>query len=171
MNKHLLTAQIEAVYDELRRVADSQLRRERSDHTLSATALVHEAYLKLAASSPDWQDKAHFLGIAARSMRQILVNHALAHCAEKRGGDWIKLTLTTALPEIEAADDAVNTLGLDEALKALAALDPRQAKIVELRYFAGLTVDDVADAMKLSPATVKREWTVARLFLKRAISA
>lgn len=166
-----LDAQAETVYAELRRLASAKLRRERADHTLSATGLVHEAYLKLASSSAAWQDKAHFLGIAGRAMRQILVNHALAHRAEKRGGDWIKLTLTGALPEIESeGDDAVDMLGLDEALKALEAIDPRQAQVVELRYFAGLSIEETAEAMALSPATVKREWAVARLFLKRAMT-
>lgn len=171
VTKPNLDVQTAQVYDELRRLANAQLRRERPDHTLSATGLVHEAYLKLAASSTAWEDKAHFLGIAARSMRQILVNHALAHRTEKRGGEWLKLTLTSSLGEIEQSDAALDMLDLDGALKELALLDPRQAKIVELRYFAGLSIEATAEAINLSPATVKREWAVARLFLKRAISS
>lgn len=164
-------AEVEAVYSELKRLAASRLRLERPDHTLSATGLVHEAYLKLAQSDLQWENAGHFRAIAARAMRQILVNHALAHRTEKRGGDWVKLTLTGVEPEIEAqVVGAVDILSLDEALKALAELDPRQAEIVELRYFAGLTIEETADAIKLSVATVKREWAVARLFLKRAMS-
>jgi RNA polymerase sigma-70 factor (ECF subfamily) len=164
-------AEVEAVYSELKRLAASRLRLERPDHTLSATGLVHEAYLKLAQSDLHWENAGHFRAIAARAMRQILVNHALAHRTEKRGGEWVKLTLTGVEPEIEAqVAGAVDILSLDEALKALAELDPRQAEIVELRYFAGLTIEETADAIKLSVATVKREWAVARLFLKRAMS-
>jgi RNA polymerase sigma-70 factor (ECF subfamily) len=164
-------AEVEAVYSELKRLAASRLRLERPDHTLSATGLVHEAYLKLAQSDLHWENAGHFRAIAARAMRQILVNHALAHRTEKRGGEWVKLTLTGVEPEIEAqVSGAVDILSLDEALKALAELDPRQAEIVELRYFAGLTIEETADAIKLSVATVKREWAVARLFLKRAMS-
>jgi RNA polymerase sigma-70 factor (ECF subfamily) len=163
--------EVEAVYSELKRIAAARLRLERADHTLSATGLVHEAYLRLAQSSVHWENAGHFRAIAARAMRQILVNHALAHRAEKRGGEWLKLTLTGVEPEIEAqVDNGVDILSLDEALKALAEIDPRQAQIVELRYFAGLTIEETADATKLSPATIKREWAVARLFLKRAMS-
>lgn len=164
-------SEVEVVYGELKRIAASRLRLERADHTLSATGLVHEAYLKLAQADFHWENTGHFRAIAARAMRQILVNYALAHRSEKRGGDWVKLTLTSVEPEIEAqADIAVDILSLDDALKALAELDPRQAEIVELRYFAGLTIEETADAIKLSIATVKREWAVARLFLKRAMS-
>ncbi|MFZ6819086.1 ECF-type sigma factor [Undibacterium sp. Ji22W] len=164
-------SEVEVVYSELKRIAASRLRLERADHTLSATGLVHEAYLKLVQTDLKWENAPHFRAIAARAMRQILVNYALAHRSEKRGGDWIKLTLTGAEPEIEAqVDGAVDILTLDEALKALGELDPRQAEIVELRYFAGLTIEETADAIKLSVATVKREWAVARLFLKRAMS-
>ena len=174
MNPPLSSAvgsEVAVVYSELKRIAASRLRLERADHTLSATGLVHEAYLKLVQTDLQWENAGHFRAIAARAMRQILVNYALAHRSEKRGGDWIKLTLTGAEPEIEAqADGAVDILTLEEALKALGELDPRQAEIVELRYFAGLTIEETADAIKLSVATVKREWVVARLFLKRAMS-
>jgi RNA polymerase sigma factor (TIGR02999 family) len=161
------------VYRELHRLAASQLRRERPDHTLSATGLINEAWIKLSQSSLEWESQPHFFGIAARAMRQILVDHALAHRADKRGGDWQKLTLTTHHSELESspsAEDAVDIVALHESLLALEALDPRQAEIVQLRYFAGLSIDETAEAMSLSPATVKREWTVAKLFLKRDLS-
>ncbi|MEO8385805.1 MAG: ECF-type sigma factor [Betaproteobacteria bacterium] len=168
-----LSLEIEAMYAELRRLAASQLRRERADHTLSATGLVNEAYLKLSGSHLEWQDKNHFLGIAARAMRQILVNHALAHRAEKRGGDWLKLTLTSSEAEMNALqskeDAALDVVGLNDALKELETIDPRQGRIVELRYFAGLSIEDTATALSLSPATIKREWALARLYLKRAL--
>lgn len=169
-----LEQEIEAMYGELRRIAAAQLRRERSDHTLSATALVNEAYLKLSASHLEWSDKNHFLGIAARAMRQILVNHALTYRAEKRGGDWIKLTLTSAAPEIEQKslieEEALDVVMLNDALKELEEVDPRQGQIVELRYFAGLSIEETAEVMSLSTATIKREWTLARIYLKRALS-
>jgi RNA polymerase sigma-70 factor, ECF subfamily len=173
-NEKKLVEEIEAMYGELRRIAAAQLRRERSDHTLSATALVNEAYLKLSSSHLEWNDKNHFLGIAARAMRQILVNHALTYRAEKRGGDWIKLTLTSATPEIEqkslVAEEALDVVMLNDALNELEEVDPRQVKIVELRYFAGLSIQETADVMSLSTATIKREWTLARIYLKHALS-
>lgn len=169
-SNNMADLQIDAVYLELRRLAASQMRKERTDHTLSATALVHEAYLRLAKSNPQWENRAHFFGIAANAMRQILIDHALAHRTQKRGGDWVRLTLTSATPEIDSqAQNAIDILGLDAALKQLEALDERQARIVELRYFGGLTVEETADAMQLSSATIKREWSTARLFLKRAL--
>jgi RNA polymerase sigma-70 factor, ECF subfamily len=169
-----------AMYTELKRLARAQLQRERSDHTLSATALVHEAYIKLAAHHPEWNDKHHFMALASRAMRQTLVTYALAHRAEKRGGDWLKLTLTSSLPEIEQhssieaaqnKEDAEDVVSLDHALKSLEAVDPRQGKIVELRYFAGLSIEETAATLSLSPATIKREWSLARLYLKRAMTA
>ena len=159
------------VYAELKQLAGARLRHERANHTLSATELVHEAYLKLAHTTAEYNDKAHFMRIAARVMRQVLVDHALARKADKRGGDWQRLTLTSAMPEIELGKpDGVDVLGLDEALTALEALDPRQANIVELRYFAGLSIDEAATVLNFSAATVKREWAVARLFLRRELS-
>ncbi len=162
---------VNAVYSELKRLAGARLRNERPNHTLSATELVHEAYLKLAHSSSDYNDKAHFMRIAARVMRQVLVDHALARKTDKRGGDWQRLTLTSAMPEMEAGKpDGVDVLSLDEALKELETLDPRQATIVELRYFGGLSIEDTASLLELSPATIKREWLVARMFLRRGLS-
>ena len=164
------------VYDELRRLAANYLRHERPGQTLQATALVHEAFLRLSheANHP-WKNRTHFLAIAALSMRQILVQRARARAAEKRGGDAERIALDDAV----IAEDAdvsrpgprggVDVLALDTALDKLAALDAQQAKIVELRYFGGLTVEEVAEAVDLSPATVKRHWTLARAFLKREL--
>jgi RNA polymerase sigma-70 factor, ECF subfamily len=175
-NDDKLNHEINAVYAKLKTMAASQLRKERHDHTLSATALVNEAYLKLSGSDQQWQDKNHFMWVAARAMRQILVGHAVAKKAEKRGAGWSRLTLTTAESAMEAqqiqnsAGD-IDIVALDIALNALAKLDARQAQIVEMRYFAGLSIEDTATAMGLSPATVKRQWSVARLFLKQNIKA
>ena len=156
------------VYEELRRLAASYLRRERVDHTLQSTALVHEAYLRLIhdGNKLEWQNRAHFVGIFARLMRQTLTNHAVAKHRLKRGGDE-RLQLTLEFYESRKVDVGV----LDDALRALEVLDPRQAQIVELRFFAGLTVEEIAEVLSISPATVKREWTVAKLWLRRELSA
>jgi RNA polymerase sigma-70 factor, ECF subfamily len=157
------------VYDELRRLAQHYLRRERADHTLQSTALVHEAYVRLVGqASPPWQSRAHFFGIAARLMRQILVEHARAHQAAKRGGNAFKLTLEDASALAQPAD--VDLVALDDALRKLSALDARQSRIVELRFFAGLTIEDAAEVLKISPATVAREWTIARAWLYREVA-
>jgi RNA polymerase sigma factor (TIGR02999 family) len=162
------------VYDELRRLAANYLRHERPGQTLQATALVHEAFLRLSKEkNQPWKNRTHFLAIAALSMRQILVQRARARNAEKRGGGAEKI----ALDESVIADHApvpaggVDVLALDTALEKLAALDPQQAKIVELRYFGGLTVEEVAEALEISPATVKRHWTVARAWLHKELSS
>lgn len=157
------------VYDELRRLAANYLRRERPGQTLQATALVHEAFLRLnAEKNHPWKNRTHFLAIAALSMRQILVQRARARHAEKRGGDAQRITLDeSALAEVPATQPAgVDVLALDAALERLAALEPQQARIVELRYFGGLTVEEAAEAMEISPATVKRHWTLARAWLR-----
>jgi RNA polymerase sigma factor (TIGR02999 family) len=157
------------VYDELRRLARSYLRRERPDHTLQATALVHEAYIRLIDQhSVTWQNRAHFFGIASQMMRRILVNHALSRAAAKRGGLAQKLSLDEAAGQ--GAQSEVDLIALDRALKELEALDTRQSKIVELRYFAGLSIEETAEVLGLSPATVKREWATARLWLRRQIA-
>lgn len=160
------------VYDELRRLADHYLRRERGDHTLQSTALVHEAYMRLAGQNPpEWQNRAHFFGIAAHVMRQILVEYARGRNAEKRGGNAITLTLDEALPlprQMPAAD--IDVIALDRALDELSALDAQQGKIVELRFFAGLTIEDTSEVMGISPATVKRDWVTARAWLFRAMT-
>src|SRR5712692_3525542 len=142
------------VYDELRRLAAAYMRRERPGQTLQATALVHEAYLRLAGAGTPWTDKRHFVGIAARSMRQILVERARARGAQKRWAGLDRVTMTDALAV--AADSEGMLPALDEALTRLEQLDAEQARIVELRYFAGLSIEDTADALSLSPATVKR---------------
>ena len=160
------------VYDELRRLAASYLRRERPGQTVQATALVHEAYVRLAAEKAHrWQNRTHFLAIAALSMRQILVQRARARHAAKRGGDPERITLDEGLFAADAdRSGQVDVLSLDAALDRLATLDPDQARIVELRYFGGLTVEETAEAMGVSPATVKRHWTLARAWLKRELA-
>ena len=169
------------VYDELRRLAANYLRHERPGQTLQATALVHEAFLRLSKEkNHPWKNRTHFLAIAALSMRQILVQRARARHAEKRGGpnaDRITLDESVIAASAKGASagqgrdgDGVDVLELDAALERLAALDPQQAKIVELRYFGGLTVEEAAEALDISPATVKRHWTVARAWLKKELS-
>jgi RNA polymerase sigma factor (TIGR02999 family) len=162
------------VYDELRRLAANYLRQERPGQTLQATALVHEAFLRLnAEKNHPWKNRTHFLAIAALSMRQILVQRARARHAEKRGGqDAQRITLDDgALAEVPQPQSAgVDVLALDAALEKLAALDEQQAKIVELRYFGGLTVEEVAETLDISPATVKRHWTLARAFLQKELA-
>ncbi len=157
---------IELVYDQLHRLARAQLRREHAPRTLGPTALVNEAYLRLAGQDgQDWKDRGHFYAIAAITMRRVLVEAARRRDAAKRGGDWRRVTLGPELQALEAR--GVGLLDLDRALLALAELDPRQARLVELRYFVELSIEETADAMGLSPATVKREWSVARAWLFR----
>ena len=156
------------VYDELRRLAAAYMRRERPGQTLQATGLVHEVFLKLAGAGTPWTDERHFVGIAARSMRQILVERARARGAEKRWAGLNRVSMTDALA---VAFEPVTMLpALDEALTRLEAIDAEQARIVELRYFGGLTIEDTAAALRLSPATVKRRWALARAWLFRAMS-
>ncbi len=163
-NKEALDKLIPMVYDELRRLADHYLRRERPDHTLQPTALVHEAYLRLVnQSNVRWQNRAHFLGIAANLMRQILINHALSHRAAKRGGTASKLSLDEVGGVSQERD--VDLVALDDALARLATFDPRQSRIVELRFFGGLAIKETAEVLGISPATVKREWTTAKAWL------
>jgi RNA polymerase sigma factor (TIGR02999 family) len=156
------------VYNELRRLAAAYMRRERPGQTLQATALVHEAYLRLAGAGTPWTDKRHFVGIAARSMRQILVERARARGAQKRWAGLDRVTMTDALA---VAADAEGMLpALDDALTRLEQIDAEQARIVELRYFAGLSIEETADALGLSPATLKRRWAMARAWLFRELS-
>ena len=155
---------IPLVYAELRRLAGSYMRRERSDHTLQATALVHEAYLKLVEQrSTNWKSRAHFFGIAAQAMRRILVDHARGHLREKRGGGQRAIPINEAL--VFAPEQSQELVKLDASLERLAKLDPRQGKIVELRFFGGLTVEQTADLLGISPKTVKRDWSVAKAWL------
>ena len=156
-----------AVYNELRRLAASYMRRERPGQTLQATALVHEAYMRLAGAGTPWTDKRHFVGIAARSMRQILVERARARGAQKRWAGLDRVSLTESLA---AGREDMMLPALDEALTRLEATAPDQARIVELRYFAGLSVEETAAAMDLSAATVKRRWALARAWLFRAMT-
>jgi RNA polymerase sigma factor (TIGR02999 family) len=152
------------IHDELRKLAASYLRKERPDHTLQPTALVNEAFLKLVDQrAARWQNRAHFFGIAAQAMRRILVDHARAHAASKRGGAMRKVPLDDARVGGRAMD--VDLLALDEALTRLAALDPQQSRIVELRFFGGLTMEESAEVMRISPATVGREWRMAKAWL------
>jgi RNA polymerase sigma factor (TIGR02999 family) len=156
------------VYRELRRQAARYLRRERQNHTLQPTALVNEAFLKLVDQKVQWQNRAHFFGVAAQAMRRILIDHARTHQRVKRGGVAPKVTLDDAM--IAAEERSIDVLALDEALERLAALDERQARVVELRFFAGLSVEETAEVMKISPATVKREWSMAKAWLHAELS-
>ncbi|MEP6810734.1 MAG: ECF-type sigma factor [Chthoniobacterales bacterium] len=164
-----MNAALPALYTELREMAAGYLRRERSDHTLQPTALVHESYLRLRNQrTVDWGNRLQFLSIAARMMRRILSDHATARSAEKRGGDATKLQLDSAL---EFCDQrAVSIAAVDQALKDLETLDPRQAQVVELRFFGGLTIPETAELMSLSEATVKREWLTAKRWLQREMA-
>jgi len=153
------------VYSELHDLAVHYMRSERGDHTLQPTALVHEAYMKLVDQrNASWQNRSHFFGIAAQAMRRILVDHARRKRATKReGGERVTLDESVA----EAPQRSVDLIALDDALNKLAALDPRQARVVELRFFGGLDIEQTAESLGISPATVKRDWTFARAFLQR----
>ena len=157
------------VYGELRKIAASYLRQERKDHTLQPTALVHEAYLRLTHQKDvAWQNRAHFFGIAAQMMRRILVDHARKRLAAKRDASAWKV----ATAEVDGgAESAPELLALDRALEELEKIDPQQAKIVELRFFGGLTVEETAEVAGISPRTVKREWRTAKAWLRREIGA
>ena len=154
------------VYDELRRLARGYLQRERGDHTLQATGLVHEAYLRLVdQKTTTWKNRAHFFGVAARLMRRILVDHARRHGTEKRGGDRTKVEFNEAL--IPSASRSLNVVALDDALQDLAKLNPQHSQIVELRFFGGMSLEEVAEVLDVSPRTVQREWRMARAWLRR----
>jgi RNA polymerase sigma factor (TIGR02999 family) len=163
---------IPLVYDELHTLASRHLSRERRDHTLQTTALVNEAFLKLAGQREvDWQSRAHFFGIAAKLMRRILVDHARRDGRVKRGGGVTHLPLDEVDPPSPSTPvDAVDTCALDAALSRLEALDPHQGRIVELRFFGGMTIEEAAEVMGSSSATVKREWAVARAWLYRELT-
>jgi RNA polymerase sigma-70 factor, ECF subfamily len=164
-----LDALLPLVYDELRRQARRYMRAQPEGHTLQTTAVVHEAYLRLNdAPSVPWKDRAHFFAVAAKAMRSILVDHARARRAAKRGGPARAITLDEG--GIPAPESGVDVLALDEALGRLAELDPRKSQLVELRYFSGLGIDEAAAVLSISPATVKREWTTARAWLKRELT-
>ena len=157
------------VYSELRRLAGRYLRKERPDHTLQSTALVHEAFLRMIDQrSVKWQNRAHFFGVAAQMIRRILVDHARSRYASKRGAGAPRLSLDEAIALPERRD--LDLVALDDALNSLAKIDPQQSRIVELRFFTGLTVEETAEVLGISPATVKRDWVTAKAWLYRDIS-
>jgi RNA polymerase sigma factor (TIGR02999 family) len=157
------------IHDELRKLAAGYLRRERPDHTLQPTALVNEAFLKLIDQrAVKWQNRAHFFGIAAQAMRRILVDHARAHAADKRGGGVRKVPFDDA--SVSSLPMDVDLIALDEALTRLAAIDPQQSRVVELRFFGGLTMEETAEVMRISPATIGREWRMAKAWLSAELT-
>jgi RNA polymerase sigma factor (TIGR02999 family) len=167
-DQEALKSLIPLVYDELRRLAHYHLNRERPDHTLQSTALVNEAYMRLAGQELRIQNRAHFFAIASQLMRQILVDYARRHRASKRGSGTCMLTLDEQI--VFPQTRAVDVLALDEALNGLAKLDQQQSRIVELRFFGGLSIDETSAVLGISPATVKRDWATARVWLHREIS-
>ena len=165
-DREALDALTPLVYNELRKLAKSYLRRERAGHTLEGTALVHEAYLRLIDQREvQWRNRNHFFALAAELIRRILVDHARAKIAAKRGGNNVKLSLDESITPVDEKD--LDLLALNDALDALARADAQQSRIVELRYFAGLTIEETADVLQISTATVKRDWVMAKAFLKR----
>ena len=168
-DRDALDALVPHVYQELRRVAHYQLQKERPNHTLQSAALVHEAYARLVGQdSLEFESRSHFFAVAAQLMRQILVDYARRHRAEKRGGGACMLTLddAMALPQRKSLD----VVALDDALTRLSEIDPRQSRVVELRFFAGLSLEETAQALEVGPATVQRDWTAARAWLHREMS-
>ena len=160
-------ALVSIVYKELRRLAHHYMQGERANHTLQTTALVNEAYLRLTdLTRMQWRDRAHFFAMAATLMRRVLVDHARDRARDKRGGGVV---FTALEDEPMAAPSSIDALALDEALDRLAAIDPQHARIVELRYFAGLTIEETSEALRISPATVKRDWTWARAWLHHTL--
>ncbi len=160
-----------SIYSELRRLAQSYMRKESAGHTLQPTALVHEAYFRLIDQKEvQWQNRAHFFGIAAQLMRRILIDHARARHAEKRGGDHTIVSFDEKFHAGSSSNQEPDLLAIDSALEKLEKLNARQAKVVELRYFGGLNIDEIAVALDSSPATVKRDWTIAKAWLYRELS-
>jgi RNA polymerase sigma-70 factor (ECF subfamily) len=151
------------VYNELHRLAKGYMRRERSDHTLQPTALINEAYLRLARESVDWQSRQHFIGFAANVMRHLLVDHARAHNAEMRAGDLERVEFEEGF--VLSRERSKEVIALHDALGTLEGVDPRQAKVVELRYFGGFSVEEIAEILEISPRSVKRHWALARIWL------
>jgi RNA polymerase sigma factor (TIGR02999 family) len=163
-----LQALMPLVYDEMRRLAHRYLRRERPGHTLQSTALVHEAFVRLTGNAPpQWEDRAHFFGIAAHLMRQILVEYARSRNAGKRGGAAIKLAIDSV--DVPGQIPGLDIVALDDALKDLARIDPQQSRVVELRFFSGLSIEDTAEVLGISESTVKRDWNTARVWLFREL--
>jgi len=162
-NQEALNALMPLVYDELRRLARSYMRRERPGHTLATTGLVHEAYLRLVDQNVNWQNRAHFFGVAAQMMRRVLLDHAKSHQRAKRGGGAVKISLEGPILLSEAPD--MNLVALDEALSRLEKMDPQRGRIVELRFFGGLSNEEASEVLNVSPATVQRQWAGARAWL------
>jgi RNA polymerase sigma factor (TIGR02999 family) len=163
-NRDAVDALMPLIYDELRRLASNYLRRERPDHTLQPTALVNEAYLRMVDQTrANWQNRAHFFGVAAQMMRRILVDHARAHAAEKRGHDFQKLSLDENIDK--AVERSEELVALDDALNNLVKLDEQKARIVELRYFGGLSVEETAEILGVTPITIKRHWRMTKAWL------
>ncbi|HEU4834391.1 MAG TPA: sigma-70 family RNA polymerase sigma factor [Pyrinomonadaceae bacterium] len=168
-DKDALDKLMPIVYDELRRQAARYLRREQAGHTLQTTALIHEVYVRLVDQrNVQWQNRAHFFGIAAQMMRRILVDHARTKKRAKRGGSDVKVSLADAAIPVKERD--LDVVALDEALNRLAAIDEQQSRVVELRFFSGLTVEETAEVMGISAATVKRDWSMAKAWLHRELS-
>ncbi|HEV8428036.1 MAG TPA: sigma-70 family RNA polymerase sigma factor [Pyrinomonadaceae bacterium] len=168
-DKESLDKLMPIVYDELRRQAARYLRRELPGHTLQTTALIHEAYVRLVDQrNVQWQNRAHFFGIAAQMMRRILVDHARTKKRAKRGGSHIKVSLDDANIAVRSQD--LDVVAVDEALSRLAKIDEQQSRVVELRFFSGLTVEETAEVIHISPATVKRDWSMAKAWLHRELS-
>ena len=168
-DKESLDKLMPVVYDELRRQPARYLRREQPGHTLQTTALIHEAYVRLVDQhNVQWQNRAHFFGIAAQMMRRILVDHARRKKRAKRGGSDIKISLDDATVAVQGQD--LDVVAVDEALTRLAKIDEQQSRVVELRFFSGLTVEETAEVMGISPATVKRDWSMAKAWLHRELS-
>lgn len=168
-DRKALDALLPLVYKELRRIAHAHLRNERPDHTLQSAALVNEAFLRLVGlDTPQWEGRTHFFAIAAQIMRQILVDYARRHRAEKRGGGACRVSLEDVTEQPRRQD--VDVVALDDALTELAKIDERQSRVVELRFFAGLTLDEISVALAIAPATVQRDWTAARAWLHREMS-
>jgi RNA polymerase sigma factor (TIGR02999 family) len=172
-NPKVLEDLLPLVYGEMRRLAGGYLSRERAGHTLQPTALVHEVYLRLVGAEPvDWRNRAHFFGAASRLMREILIDYARARNRKKRGGEFrtqIEVDSAAAIGS-RASSSPLDVVAVDEALTQLEKLDERQAKIVEMKFFGGMTVEEIAEVLDISPATVKREWTSAKLFLTRLLT-
>ena len=163
-NRAVVDTLLPLIYNELRSLASNYLRRERSEHTLQPTALVHEAYMRLVDQTQvNWQNRAHFFGVAAQMMRRILVDHARAHQAEKRGGEIRKVSLDESVDSV--AERSSELIALDDALVELATFDEMKSRIIELRYFGGLTVEETAEALGVTPVTIKRHWRMAKAWL------
>jgi RNA polymerase sigma factor (TIGR02999 family) len=162
-NQEALNALMPLVYDELRRLARSYMRRERPGHTLATTGLIHEAYLRLVDQDVKWQNRAHFFGVAAQMMRRVLIDHAKSQQRAKRGGGAVKVSLDAPIALGEAPD--MDLVALDEALGRLERMDPQRGRIVELRFFGGLSNEEASEVLNVSPATVQRQWSGARAWL------